>query len=81
MVTFEEIPSEPVVMPPVVEVQKVKPIRKKFTIQLDNHDPQQAKQRKIPKDPAELKLQQELDNEDNAKNYPRLMLYWLNLDI
>ena len=73
MVTIEEVPSEPVVInsqPPPEKKQNQKFQRKKFTIELDNFDPEEAKVKKV-QTAAEIKLQKELNDESNAKNYPR----------
>merc|ERR1712142_471800 len=66
MVTIEEIPSEPVVIPKKVG----KPQRRKFMIDLDNFEPPEKST--VPKSVAEKKLASELDNEQNAKLYPRM---------
>jgi len=66
MVTIEEIPSEPVVIPKQAEKSQ----RRKFMIDLENFEPPEKSA--PPKSAAEKKLASELDNAENAKLYPRM---------
>ena len=53
---------------------KNRPKRKeKFVIELDNRDPDEGKI--VEKTEVERKLDDELDDEERAKNYPRLEIY------
>ena len=54
---------------------KNRPRRKeKFVIELNNRDPDEGKI--VEKTEVERKLDDELDDEERAKNYPRLEIYW-----
>ena len=67
MVTIEDLPSEPVILKKDNHApEKIQ--RRKFTIDLDNPEPEKKPE---VKSKIQKRLEDELDDQEAAKGYPR----------